>query len=341
MSGRQVPNEVDELRKMFKNMSISGRKRVTDYDKRLAASLRVIKPNKKYRYSDEDKKLAITEYANSGNWADVSRKMKKFDRDNGKEERAWDQKNMASEWLPQFPDHYKQQKQKYRDHHGKNKKRKITRKRPYSEMEDKLMTKFTKVRSEGQVVNLNWFRSNAKELCDCEDFKASNSWLFAFLKVYRISRRLKTSSSRIFRKDKWQEIVNFLSQASKAFGECRQKILNEFPVEDSLMNNSVVTWNFDETACQFFCGKFTYDIKGTKNVYVKEVKNPKLRYTAGIAINSMGRFGPPLIIGRGICDDEIFQLNTRFNGRVLFASNSNAWNTTEVYTRYLKYGINK
>ena len=102
-------------------------------------------------------------------------------------------------------------------------------------------------------------------------------------------------------------------------------------------DDNVVYFNFDETAIQFGSVGVTYETKGAKHVFIRETKMPKTRFTLGLGVNSAGFHTTPIIIGgKNVSQQEIYELNSRFGGKVLFESNDNAWNTEDIFKRFIE-----
>lgn len=66
-----------------------------------------------------------------------------------------------------------------------------------------------------------------------------------------------------------------------------------------------------------------------------------MRFTIILTISSDGYFLPPMINGRNVKKDRLFDLNKKFKHLVFFESQDHAWCDSKLFYRYVKYCISK
>lgn len=99
-----------------------------------------------------------------------------------------------------------------------------------------------------------------------KDFKASNRWMFAFMKRFNLSRRRRTKIS--------QKLPSQTNELLKNF----QQFIIRLRTEKSFELSNIL--NMDETPVWFdMAGNFTIDQIGEKTIHIRGTGNEKNRFT--------------------------------------------------------------
>jgi hypothetical protein len=166
------------------------------------------------------------------------------------------------------------------------------RKTPYAVLEQQLLDWVIEQRARKFMVTYNSLRAKALaikvQLGNCEEFRASPSWLRGFLARNHLSYRTPTHVAQQNTKTpelKCKIILNFLNK------------LNMLSTRYDLRS----IYNMDESPFYFDkIAKRTIDIVGSKSIDVNTSGNDKNRFTVTVTISADGTLYPFYVILRGL-----------------------------------------
>lgn len=159
----------------------------------------------------------------------------------------------------------------------------------FPEPEREVYNRLKDRRERGLIVNGKWIIQTAKEAANRgigeTDFKASNGWIYRFLKRFDVSLRAPTSVGQKDPADARQQALDFFEY----FSRLRQRL-----------NGYHITYaNLDEVPVWFdMPGGRTYDVEGNRTIKALTTGNEKLRFTVVLCTLSTGEKVKPMIVFR-------------------------------------------
>jgi len=215
-----------------------------------------------------------------------------------------------------------------------------SRKAKYPECEEKLFQEFEQSREQGRKINQLWFKLKFKAILiekkpvDYENFKYSCRWIENFCDRYDITYRMKTNNKVtpiIHRVNRIQKFHQWLHEVRNSGDQIDEKY-GRFHAFD--------VFHMDEVPIPFvFDADSTYEIKGTKRVWIKQPGTglDKRQATAILTFRASEEQNViPMIIFRGtgkcIQQSEIAQYPS--NVRIIWQAN--AWCDENVMIEYLR-----
>jgi transposase len=162
------------------------------------------------------------------------------------------------------------------------KDKRVSNQRPHDKKLDETLVNWIKeLRSLSLPVTGISIRCKAKSLVNSSGFKAGSSWLDAFLKRNKLSRRRRTHEVKKLQASFDNEVKEYFTKLE----EIRKK------------DQEILYINFDEVPFVYdMMSDYTIHSKGEKRVELLTNNKAKVRMTVGLSITSEGQHLSPLIV---------------------------------------------
>ena len=155
--------------------------------------------------------------------------------------------------------------------------------RPFDiKLENQILEFFVEMRNKHLPVTCTMLQLKAKEFNRDPNFKASNGWLYKFMRRNKIAKRQKT---------------HIIQKLCENYADSVLKYFHEIDRIQKSHNNDVIFLNFDEIPCSYdFAREFTLNFQGEKEINILSHNHSKYNFSLCPTISSTGEIINSLVV---------------------------------------------